>query len=69
MMQPQSVVAVILAITVMLFMLTNTNLGWQLFGGSAPLAANAENVEAWLAITNVIIGGLIGYIAGKTGEK
>lgn len=67
-MNPRAVVAVILAITVMLFMLSNTGLGY-LIGLEPPAAEKQPIVEAWLNLTNVLIGGLIGYIAGRNNDE
>ena len=67
-MNPRAVVAIILALTVMLFMLTNTGLGY-LIGLEPPAAEKETIVEAWLNLTNVLIGGLIGYIAGRKEDK
>ena len=67
-MNPRAVVAIILALTVMLFMLANTGIG-DLIGVEHPAAGQTAIVEAWLNLTNVLIGGLIGYIAGRKEDR
>ena len=68
MFEPRAIVAIILAITVLLFMLSNTTIG-MVIGDVRPNPQNAVVAEAWINLTNVLIGGLIGYIAGRKEDK
>lgn len=58
----RSVVAVILAIAVLIFVVSGTALrDW--FGVATPV--NPDVAAHWKDIVNVLIGALAGYIAGK----
>ena len=61
-MKPQAVVALILALTVFISIVGHTVLNhfWPV-----PEATYNNAIEAWLDFFNIIVGGLIGYIAGS----
>ena len=66
-MKPQDAVAIVLAFTVMFFVINSTLLR-PLLVGTDPELINPEVVQGWKDIINVIIGALAGFIAGRTKE-
>ncbi len=57
-MEPRSIVAVVLSITVMIFVLLGV-----IRSLIYPETASLQGAEMWADLMKVIIGGLIGYIA------
>jgi hypothetical protein len=62
----RSVVAIILALCVLVFVFSGTTLRvlWGLDG-----TTTTDGASAWRDLVNVIIGALAGYIAGKNGDN
>jgi hypothetical protein len=66
-MNARSVVAIILALCVLLFVFSGTTLR-VLWGGEAG-GWSIDSAGAWRDLINVIIGALAGYIAGQNGKQ
>ena len=67
-MKAQSVVAILLASTVLLFIVLQSDFAQMLaYGGNAP-PPGKEVVEAWKVILAALIGALSVYIAGEGRE-
>ena len=62
-MNSRDVVAIILAVSVLIFVMSGTALRNLVLGDSPP--PQIEQVQAWKDIINVILGALAGYIVGK----
>ena len=65
-MKPQDIVAILLTLGVLLMLLSGTYI--RCFWLECPAEFSPEKTAFWKDVMNILLGGLIGYMAGKGTE-